>query len=209
MAKDDAPKFDPRFDPAFQRGFKAGRRPASASASGASGSVADRSAKQSAADRPGSPRAEARVTAQLPVDRPAPQTVIEPAGIVSPLSPVVTGAQGAPADPDLDFDGADYRSRANSDSLDSYSEIRGGITEPAPEARNPYFIALWIVGVALTVGGLAMLAASVYALVASSPIVAYDRTMDELGIYISTPLMTVGLATVVALLVIAGLRRQR
>jgi hypothetical protein len=220
VAKNSGQSFDPRFDPAFQRGYKP--KPGSVErtklpvASPApqqptrSNAVAPQLSPEPVRLNPGQPtgsdtghRTPANPGSEVAGVRSAGSSSV--AGTIGGSRPAAgVGNASSYRDPgSVDDDGAGLAER---DAL--YPDVSPEVFADTP-TRNPYIVALWTIGIGLTLVGLGILASAVYALVASTPIVAYDRTMDELGIYTSTPLITVGLATIVGLLFVSAIRRRR
>ena len=230
MAKNSGQSFDPRFDPAFQRGYKpkpgSVERTKSPVASPApsqptrSNAVAQQISPEPVRLNPGQP-ARSDPGQRSPVNprpaNPGPEvTGPEVTGVRSAGSSSVAGPIGGSRPVAAGGNASSYRDPGSFDDESAGpDELDAVYVDASPEVfadtptRNPYIVALWTIGIGLTLVGLGILASAVYALVASTPIVAYDRTMDELGIYTSTPLITVGLATIVGLLFVSAVRRRR
>jgi hypothetical protein len=78
--------------------------------------------------------------------------------------------------------------------------------------RNPYFLALWILGGGFVVLGIVLYAISVYTSYTTSSTDLQDVTtlvFSQIGWMLAGPLVTVGLATIVALVLLTALRSRK
>ncbi|WP_431279112.1 hypothetical protein [Leifsonia poae] len=76
--------------------------------------------------------------------------------------------------------------------------------------RNPYFLALWILGGGFIVLGIVLYAVSVYTSYTSSSTELDLTTLvfSQIGWMLAAPLVSVGLATIVALVLLSALRAR-
>ncbi len=201
MAADDAQApsgadggLDPRYDPAFQRGYRPqpGERPRTRVRGT---SVIPTNTGTSAAAAAGSvPRSPDPVEHPAPRAEPSIATVgsweaSEPFQPIPPAPPVaVTGAGGTTASRSGPLDRLDTSPRT-----------------------NRYFLALWIIGAGFVVLGIVLYAVSVFTSY-TSPTPSADVSglvFSQLGWMLAGPLVTVGLATLVALLLLTALTANR
>ena len=197
MAKESRPHFDPRFDPAFQRGYKP--KPGEAVRVRQPRAVEPAPEAPSRAE-PGAASRSAPIQSSRMRGQPSRRTVEpDPLGIERAHLAAIAEAELASYDPPT--------LQAPQERFDEAESLQVQVeTEPAV---NVFVIVLWLIAGIFTVVGTILLISAVYALVTSSPINAFDRTMDELGIYLSAPLLTVGLGTAVGLLFLSAVRSGR
>jgi len=200
--EDVSESFDPNYDPAFQRGYTP--RPGEA----------HRTRLRNAAD-------------DSPFRRPPPgrEAAGPTASAATPASPYQEPAgHGDLLDADRfdrtpESDAEPFRSDAGSDALPSDDRAGSAVVitgasildraEISPK-RNPYFLALWIIGGGFVVLGIVLYAFSIYT--------SYTGTTDsqdvstlvfsQVGWMLAGPLVTVGLATIVALILLTALRTR-
>lgn len=189
--------FDPRYDPAFQRGYRpqpgepTRTRARTAGAAGAA-PARDRSRVEPRAEL-GSVEAEAAWDA-APEAVPLPDLSAPSFPVASPAGPPATGASGLPG---------------------AIAPAAGGFlagAELSPR-RNPFMLALWIIGAALVVVGVA-----VYAIAANASYTNnYSGTASDIGTQVfiqigwvlAGPMITIGFATLIALLFLTALGARR
>lgn len=191
--------FDPRYDPAFQRGYlpqpgertRTRVRTVAPDATREQAPADGRSAAQAAADRGES----AWETAAYPVPAPA-----------APAYTVVVPQPPAPvALPDA----------ASAAGIEPFAAV------PAPglfagaelsPRRNPLMLALWLVGGGLVVLGVVIYAVAVNAsyTVSASGLGADVgmQVLTQIGWVLAGPMITIGIATLVALLFVTALARR-
>ncbi|WP_426517953.1 hypothetical protein ACPPVQ_01615 [Diaminobutyricibacter sp. McL0618] len=176
---------DPRFDPAFQRGYKPkpGER--------ARTRVRPDQPTQQVASPPGSapvpaprPVSSAADEVPWPDDEPEPDTV-PPARIIE----VVSGEE------------------VERDYADEGAILLAGV-ETAPR-RNRYFLALWVMGIGFVALGILLYVMSVatsYTTTNTNGSDVVQLVFSQLGWMLAAPLITVGLLTLVVLVLIQALR---
>ena len=174
---------DPRFDPAFQRGYK---------------------------PRPGE-RSRTRV-------RPAEQVPGPPGAAPVPPRPISPVADEVPwpddePEPEVVAPGHDVEVVSGVVVEQEYAYEGGGIlagVETAPR-RNRYFLALWVMGVGFVALGILLYVMSVatsYTTTNTNGSDVVQLVFSQLGWMLAAPLITVGLLTVVVLVLIQALRRR-
>jgi hypothetical protein len=178
VAEDPHERFDPRFDPAFQRGY----RP----------KVGD------------AMRVERRPA-------PQPKQPDEPRQAEAPPAPPVPPArvtQVVPREPTI-APGTEQASTGQGGAGEWGDDDATGDTRvPAAPSRNPYILTLWIVGIGFVVLGLALYVVSTMSGLSpsSSGDDPFQILLHQLGWVFATPLVTVGLATIIGLLFMAATR---
>lgn len=196
--KDAARGFDPRYDPQFQRGYRPqpGEQPRTrVRTAPVPDPVPDVESERSRADD-GRSSMEAATLSVNPAAMPrvAPDAVDSPSG--GPGSPVAAD-QGA-----------------------ERSELVRAYAVPAPSLldrldlspkRNPLMLALWIVGAGLVVLGIVLYSVSVsISYTGSTPSTDVGSlVISQLGWMLAGPMITIGLATLVALLFLTALAGRR
>ncbi|MDQ1574980.1 MAG: hypothetical protein QOH55_130 [Microbacteriaceae bacterium] len=182
MAEDPHESLDPRFDPAFQRGYQP--------RAGEFIRVERRPAPEAMKPAHQQQVSEPRQSTQPP-QRGAEATTSPSANVVHEESVHATAPEQAATVEDWGGD-------------DATGDPRVTATPP----RNPYIVALWIVGVGSVVLGLVL-----YILSATSGLATSSASTDQfqmlifqLGWVFATPLVTVGLLTIVGLLFLSAAR---
>lgn len=205
--KDAARGFDPRYDPAFQRGYRPqpGERPRTRVRT-ASAAAPDAGADPVRA-RPrtddGAPAVEA---AALSVDAVALPPSAPSAAETASRTALDLGQSADRADLDrTDFD--------RTDLVRAYAVPAPGLLdrlELSPR-RNPLMLALWIVGAGLVVLGVVLYSVSVsLSYTGSTPSTDVGSlVISQLGWMLAGPMITIGLATLVALLFLTALAGRR
>jgi hypothetical protein len=188
VAEDPHERFDPRFDPAFQRGYrpKAGdtmrveRRPAP----------------------------ERKETAQPPQAQP--QRPAEPKAPIQPQprrsEPTLATVKVEPPEP------ADDPGLEQPTAEDWGDEGARSPLATAALSRNRYVLALWIIGAGSIVLGVVLYLLSATMSMSTSGSGGGDQfqmALYQLGWVFATPLVTVGLATIVGLLFLSAVRSLR
>jgi hypothetical protein len=188
--------FDPNYDPAFQRGYTPhpgeGRRTRPRNA--ADDSPYRRPTSAAASDAHDGPAAPAHTTA-------SPDTAFGDdtldAGVLERFSESEAQSEPEP-----------YRAtdRAGSAVVITGASILDR-AEISPR-RNPYFLALWIMGGGFVVLGIVLYAVSVYTSYTSTTDAQDVSTLvfSQVGWMLAGPLVTVGLGTIVALVLLTALR---
>ena len=174
---------DPRFDPAFQRGYKP--RPG------------ERARTQV---RPSQPAAGPNGSAPAPpVPRPHPPASDEvPWPDDEPEPEVVSPGRALEVEPGVVVE---------QDFIDEGVSIFAGV-ETAPR-RNRYFLALWIMAIGFVALGILLYVMSVatsYTTTNTNGSDVVQLVFSQLGWMLAAPLITVGLLTVVVLVLIQALR---
>lgn len=199
-----APEFDPQYDPAFQRGYQ---------------------------PKPGE-RAQTRVRDVVPETGTAPfrrtaagdsaaagtrtDTRPRPGADAVPVDPFASRADAAALD-SLGGDVIEAETIATGEDLAAVAIVPTTLTvgsilervEVSPR-RNPYFLALWIIGGGFIVLGIVLYAVSVYTSYTSGS-TYLDLTalvFSQVGWMLAGPLVTIGLATIVALVLLTALRSR-
>jgi hypothetical protein len=195
--------FDPNYDPAFQRGYTPHpgegrrtrlrnaaddspyRRPASAAASGG----------RAGADRPAAP---AHASA-------SPDTTFGDDTLASDELERFPESEGQ-GEPGRDPEPYRVADRTGSAVVITGASILDR-AEISPR-RNPYFLALWIMGGGFVVLGIVLYAVSVYSSYTSTTDAQDVSTLvfSQVGWMLAGPLVTVGLGTIVALVLLTALR---
>jgi hypothetical protein len=196
--KDAARGFDPRYDPQFQRGYRPqpGERSRTRVRT-APGDAPDAEAEQLRA-RPraddGAPAVEA---AALSVDPVALPRIAESAA---------EAAAGTAAD--IDRAGLDRAETVRAYAVPAPSLLDRLDLSPR---RNPLMLALWIVGAGLVVLGVVLYSVSVsLSYTGSTPSTDVGSlVISQLGWMLAGPMITIGLATLVALLFLTALAGRR
>jgi hypothetical protein len=195
------PDIDPNYDPAFQRGYR---------------------------PRPGE-RSRTRLRDGAPATDTSPfrRSV---AGDEPHVTPFALTDRDVRPDPDLDLVGGPESEPEIADPLVAQLEALGVDTrpafsgaEPAPivvgsildrvdvsPRRNPFFLVLWILGGGFVVLGIVLYAVSVYTSYTSSSTELDLTTLvfSQIGWMLAGPLVTVGLATIVSLVLLTALRSR-
>ncbi len=183
---------DPRFDPAFQRGYKP--KP---------GETAHKRVKPASG--------QTTVTAQA-----VPTPVARPAESLSAVSDEVVWADD---EPELEQVTTPTPPAGQAESLETaamvydYREDAPALLaqiETAPR-RNPYFLALWIMAIGFIVLAIFLYVMSVvssYSGTSTNGADVFQLVFSQLGWMLATPLITVGLATLVLLVLIQALRHR-
>ncbi len=171
---------DPRFDPAFQRGYKP--KPGERARTHVRPAPPVTSPPGS---QPAPPRAISAAADEVPWpdDEPEPE-VVPPAHVVDVVSGVAV----------------------EQDYADEASLLAG--VETAPR-RNRYFLALWVMGIGFVVLGIVLYVMSVATSYTSTNTNGSDvvqLVFSQLGWMLAAPLITVGLLTLVVLVLIQALR---
>ncbi|MFF1571426.1 hypothetical protein ACFVWR_01665 [Leifsonia sp. NPDC058292] len=224
--------FDPNYDPAFQRGYSP--RPGEESRTRlrtvaddspfrrpAAGAPADqrpprvpraprapRDDSWAASDAASLDRAEAEAA-----DVAAAAAAVSGAGSALPpeLEALGFGASSVPFDDDEDDAAPDgWRPLDRSDTavvITGASILERAELSPR---RNPYFLALWIMGGGFVVLGVLLYAVSVYTSYTSTADSQDVSTLvfSQVGWMLASPLVMVGLATIVALVLLTALRSR-
>ncbi|MDQ1583376.1 MAG: hypothetical protein QOF36_1430 [Microbacteriaceae bacterium] len=184
---EDTHEFDPRFDPAFQRGYrpKAGdtmrveRRPA----------------------------AEPKQTAELQQARPQQAQPPQPAESRSPVEPPRRPSENPLATVKVVIPEPADEPGLEQASAEGWGDedARGPLITPAL-SRNPSVLALWIIGAGSIVIGVVLYLVSATMSTSGSGSDQFQMALYQLGWVFATPLVTVGLATIVGLLFLSAVR---
>lgn len=196
--KDAARGFDPRYDPQFQRGYRPqpGERPRTRVRT-APGDVPDTEAEQ-LRGRPraddGAPAVEAAALSVDPVALPR---------IAESAAEAATGTAA-----DIDRAGLDRMETVRAYAVPAPSLLDRLDLSPR---RNPLMLALWIVGAGLVVLGVVLYSVSVsLSYTGSTPSTDVGSlVISQLGWMLAGPMITIGLATLVALLFLTALAGRR
>lgn len=182
MAEDPHESLDPRFDPAFQRGYQ----PRAGEFIRVERRPAPEATKPAQQQRASEPQQSTQ-----PPQRRAEATASPSANVVHEELVHATAPEQAASVEDWGGE-------------DATGDARVTATPP----RNPYVVALWIIGVGSVVLGLVL-----YILSATSGLATSSASNDQfqmlifqLGWVFATPLVTVGLATIVGLLFLSAAR---
>jgi hypothetical protein len=185
VAEDPHERFDPRFDPAFQRGY----RPKA----GDTMRVERR------------PAPEQKETAQPPQAQP--QRAAEPKAPIQPQprrsEPTLATVKVVPPEPP-DEPGLE---QATAEAWGD--EGAQGPLATAALSRNPYVLALWIIGAGSIVLGVVLYLLSATMSTNSGGGDQFQMALYQLGWVFATPLVTIGLATIVGLLFLSAVRSLR
>lgn len=200
--KDAARGFDPRYDPAFQRGYRPqpGERPR----------TRVRTASAAAPDAGAEPvRARPRTDDGAPAVEAAALSVDAVALPPSAPSAAETASRAA-VDLGQSADRTDFD---RTDLVRAYAVPAPGLLdrlELSPR-RNPLMLALWIVGAGLVVLGVVLYSVSVsLSYTGSTPSTDVGSlVISQLGWMLAGPMITIGLATLVALLFLTALAGRR
>lgn len=203
--KDAARGFDPRYDPQFQRGYRPlpGERPRTRVRTAPAPTVAPTNAPTTAV--------ESEVARSRPRDDDVAPPVEAAAMSVNPVAlPHVTpgGVDTASGAPGL------------VDAVPERAELVRAYAVPAPSLldridlsprRNPLILALWLVGGGLVVLGIVLYSVSVsLSYTGSTPSTDVGSlVISQLGWMLAGPMITIGLATMVALLFLTALAGRR
>ncbi len=172
---------DPRFDPAFQRGYKPKPGERSRTHVRPPQQVTTPPGVAPALPRPVSPASD---EVPWPDDEPEPEVV--------PPAFVVEVVPGAAVEQDFAAEGVN---------------ILAGV-ETTPR-RNRYFLALWVMGIGFVALGILLYVMSVatsYTTTNTSGSDVVQLVFSQLGWMLAAPLITVGLLTLVVLVLIQALR---
>jgi hypothetical protein len=195
------PDIDPHYDPAFQRGYRPrpGERPRTRIRDDAQAVDTSAYRRPAAGDEP-------TVIPFASTDRD-----VRPDRVADPEA-----AYPEPSDP----------LAAQLEALNVDIEPAASADEPAPVAvgtvgsildrvdvsprRNPFFLTLWILGGGFVVLGIVLYAVSVYTSYTSSSTELDLTTLvfSQIGWMLAGPLVTVGLATIVSLVLLTALRSR-
>lgn len=185
--QDSARGFDPRYDPSFQRGYRPqpGERPRTRLRAAPAGATAQGAA------RPAQERRREQEVEAAPVEAAALSIVASPEAeaVVVPAAPEPSPQPAATI-------------AAGPGVLDRL--------ELSPR-RNPLMLALWLVGGGFVVLGIVLYSVSVslsYSAATPSSDVG-TLVISQLGWMLAGPLITIGLATLVALLFLTALAGRR
>ena len=206
MAEDDAQDsddrgFDPRYDPEFQRGYHA-----------TPGEQA-RTRMRAAPTAPPIPIGRAAAGTAVP-SPPAPRTVPAPVGGSGAweAEPAAVPDPGIPLDPALlEIDGAERTPPAAGGVPVATAGL--GLLDriDASPRTNRRILALWIIGVGFVVLGIVLYVVSVFTSY-TNPTPNSDVSglvFSQLGWMLAGPLVTVGLATLVTLVLLTALTARR
>ncbi|WP_348789834.1 hypothetical protein [Leifsonia sp. NPDC080035] len=204
--QDSARGFDPRYDPAFQRGYRPqpGERPRTRLRAATPSATASASAAGSAPEprrdqRPFPARASDAGAQPAPVEAAALSIVPPPQSIPASFAQDVSAPAPAPAQVPQAFVSATAPGTSILDRLD------------LSPRRNPLMLALWIVAAGFVVLGIVLYSLSV-SLSYSGATPSSDvgtLVVSQLGWMMAGPLITIGLATLVALLFLTALAGRR
>ena len=187
--------FDPRYDPAFQRGYRAqpGERARTRVRAVTPAPARDR------------PRADARAAAPAPeAADSAWEATVSPAGELPVPSDPVSFIAEAPTP-------APQAAAEPAPAVVAVPSLLAG-AELSPR-RNPLMLALWITGAGLVVLGIVIYAVAVNASYTTS----YNGAAGDVGMQVLTqigwvlagPMITIGFATLVALLFLTAIAARR
>ncbi|MCI0156594.1 hypothetical protein KNO15_07785 [Leifsonia shinshuensis] len=196
--KDAARGFDPRYDPQFQRGYRPqpGEQPRT------------RVRTAPAPDPAGNPQSERAREDDRGSSAEAAALSVNPAALPHVAPGAVDAPSGAPVSP------------APADQTAERPELVRAYAVPAPSLldrldlsprRNPLMLALWIVGAGLVVLGIVLYSVSVsISYTGSTPSSDVGSlVISQLGWMLAGPMITIGLATLVALLFLTALAGRR
>lgn len=201
------PDIDPNYDPAFQRGYRPrpGERSRTRLRDGAPTSDTSPFRRSVAGDEP-------RVTPFALTDRdvhPDPDLDRNPDLVAEPglepeseiADPLVAQLEALGVDTRPAFSGAEPAPIVVGSILDR--------VDVSPR-RNPFFLVLWILGGGFVVLGIVLYAVSVYTSYTSSSTELDLTTLvfSQIGWMLAGPLVTVGLATIVSLVLLTALRSR-
>jgi hypothetical protein len=199
------PDIDPNYDPAFQRGYRPrpGERPRTRLRDGAPAADTSPFRRSVAGDEP-------RVTPFALTDRDVrpdldrnPDLVAEPEPEPEPefADPLVAQLEALGVDTRPAFSGAEPAPIVVGSILDR--------VDVSPR-RNPFFLVLWVLGGGFVVLGIVLYAVSVYTSYTSSSTELDLTTLvfSQIGWMLAGPLVTVGLATIVSLVLLTALRSR-
>jgi hypothetical protein len=198
-----APDIDPNYDPAFQRGYRPrpGERSRTRLRDGAPAADTSPIHRSAAGDEPHvTPfaRTDRDVRSDPDLDLVAgPEPEVEPEA----ADPLVAQLEALGVDTRPAFLGAEPTPIVVGSILDR--------VDVSPR-RNPFFLALWILGGGFVVLGIVLYAVSVYTSYTSSSTELDLTTLvfSQIGWMLAGPLVTVGLATIVSLVLLAALRSR-
>ncbi|WP_223693509.1 hypothetical protein [Leifsonia poae] len=189
----DAPGgIDPRFDPVFQRGYRA--RPGEQPRTRLRPSTP-------ASDATAASAVEERIVAPLPSRPPT-------------VDSVVPSAEGGSVEPDpLDVFEVDRFDVGAALADVSLGAPAAGILDRAELSprRNPYMLALWVMSGGFIVLGIVLYTITLYTSYSNNPTGEQDITMlvfSQLGWMLAAPLVTVGLITIVTLVLLTAIRAR-
>jgi hypothetical protein len=209
--------FDPRFDPAFQRGYQPrpgehARTRMRSAAPAHDESSFRRPANTTAPDAGGAMSAYRRASAESPV-RSAPESdeLSGDAGVADELREA--GPRFVPDPLTVELEAYRAAESAGASGLSS-SATRASFLDDIDVSprRNPYFLALWLIGGGFVVLGIVLYVVSVYTSYSASSTASQDATslvFSQIGWMLAGPLITVGLATLVALVLLSALKSRR
>jgi hypothetical protein len=190
----DAPEsIDPRYNPVFQRGYRGDVRRSLRAGVG-------RGERESGAQR---------------VQREMPRPVSRPGS--QPISRPLSNGEHAPDAPDAPMAGTDRRERESGSTTPNVDDDPSVDDEGAerylpPPSTNPYVVALWVIGIALSVCGVlvqwwAQLSQFSGAFSVQNG-VPLRVLLVSLANTVSGPMITVGMATIVGLIFMAATRSR-
>ncbi|GAA1447936.1 hypothetical protein [Leifsonia poae] len=209
-------EFDPRFDPAFQRGYQPApgertrtrvRSQADADAPFRRPSPGTAPAAARVADAPhaDAPRSDASRDSRFADDLRTLDQRLAPDPVNAAYGTGVTPG----AEVDADVPGPDAPAVIVEPVVVRGSFLDGLDVSPR---RNPYFLALWIIGGGFVILGVVLYIVSVFTSYTSSPTSSQDVTtlvFSQVGWMLAGPLIEVGLATIVALVILSALTARR